>query len=109
MAMPRTRSGRSTSLHDSDSRLYESEKIDALEWTKIERVSRSVPLGVLQFLLEAEQVIVEGYGVVLVNTDEAGTLFVTNFRLLFLVAVKSAQVLRAFGSPKKNVTVGIQN
>ncbi|GFZ11170.1 myotubularin-like phosphatases II superfamily [Actinidia rufa] len=25
-----------------------------------------------------------GYGVVLVNTDEAGTLFVTNFRLLFL-------------------------
>ncbi|CAK9172082.1 unnamed protein product [Ilex paraguariensis] len=93
MAMPRTRSGRSTSLHDSDSRLYESEKIDALEWTKIEvilssliprRVSRSVPLGVLQFLLEAEQVIVEGYGVVLVNTDEAGTLFVTNFRLLFL-------------------------
>nr|POF11935.1 isoform 2 of phosphatidylinositol-3-phosphatase myotubularin-1 [Quercus suber] len=36
------------------------------------------------FLLEVEQVIVEGYGVVLVNTDEAGTLIVTNFCLIFL-------------------------
>ncbi|KAA8534498.1 hypothetical protein F0562_032015 [Nyssa sinensis] len=90
MATPRTRSGPSTSLRDSDSRLTESEKMegagswDAIEWTKIEPVSRSVPQGVLEFLLEAEQVIAEGYGVVLVNTDEAGTLFVTNFRLLFL-------------------------
>ncbi|XP_057475302.1 phosphatidylinositol-3-phosphatase myotubularin-1-like isoform X2 [Actinidia eriantha] len=91
MAMPKPRSGRSTSLRELDeNRLTESEKIegasswDALEWTKIEPVSRSVPDGVLEFLLEAENVIVEGYGVVLVNTDEAGTLFVTNFRLLFL-------------------------
>ncbi|KAK6933491.1 Myotubularin-like, phosphatase domain [Dillenia turbinata] len=57
---------------------------DALEWTKIEPVTRPVSRDVLEFLLEAEQVIVEGYGVVLVNTDEAGTLAVTNFRLLFL-------------------------
>ncbi|KAK6144689.1 hypothetical protein DH2020_021509 [Rehmannia glutinosa] len=90
MAMPRTRSGRTTSLRESDSRLSESERIegagswDAIEWTKVDPVSRSVPQGLQQFLLEAEQVIVEGYGVVLVNTDEAGTLFVTNFRLLFL-------------------------
>jgi myotubularin-related protein 1/2 len=35
-------------------------------------------------LLEEETLIVEGYGVLLVNTDDAGTLFVTNFRLLFL-------------------------
>jgi hypothetical protein len=28
----------------------------------------------------------QGYGVVLVNTDEAGTLIVTNFRLIFLVS-----------------------
>ncbi|KAL6503682.1 hypothetical protein OROGR_025605 [Orobanche gracilis] len=167
MAMPRTRSGRTTSLRDLDSRLSESERVesagswDAIEWTKVDPVSRSVPQGVQQFLLEAEQVIVEvevelgaflcvicvvyflvmtkmignwdatsyniicfscpfclkglspvpqapqalslvrfspfialgiccgmeyelGYGVVLVNTDEAGTLFVTNFRLLFL-------------------------
>lgn len=28
----------------------------------------------------------QGHGVVLVNTDEAGTLIVTNFRLIFLVS-----------------------
>ncbi|KAL7109242.1 hypothetical protein ACP275_06G163800 [Erythranthe tilingii] len=91
MAMPpRTRSGRTTPLHDSDPRFSESDRIDgagswdAIEWTKVDPVSRSIPQGLQQFLLEAEQVIVEGYGVVLVNTDEAGTLFVTNYRLLFL-------------------------
>ncbi|KAL8533245.1 hypothetical protein ACS0TY_009576 [Phlomoides rotata] len=90
MAMPRSRSGRTTSLRDVDSRLSESERIegtgswDAIEWTKVDPVSRPVPQVLQQFLLEGEQVIVEGYGVVLVNTDEAGTLFVTNFRLLFL-------------------------
>ncbi|XP_011101647.1 phosphatidylinositol-3-phosphatase myotubularin-1 isoform X1 [Sesamum indicum] len=90
MSMHRSRSGRTTSLRESESRLSESEKVegagswDALEWTKVDPVSRSVPQGLQQFLLEAEQLIVEGYGVVLVNTDEAGTLFVTNFRLLFL-------------------------
>lgn len=57
---------------------------DALEWTKIERVSRSVSVGVMEFLLESEEVIVEEHGVVLVNTDEAGTLLVTNYRVLFL-------------------------
>ncbi|GLT66746.1 hypothetical protein SLA2020_390970 [Shorea laevis] len=57
---------------------------DALEWTKIEPVTGSVSQLNLDCLLEAERVIVEGYGVVLVNIDEAGTLFVTNFRLLFL-------------------------
>ena len=30
----------------------------------------------------------QGYGVVLVNTDEAGTLIVTNFRLIFLVSIE---------------------
>ncbi|KAI3730215.1 hypothetical protein L1987_61384 [Smallanthus sonchifolius] len=87
MAMPRNR--RTTSLRDSDSRLGESDKIegtgswDAIEWTKIDQpVSRSVPRGLSDFLYEAEEVLAEGYGV-LVNTDEAGTLFVTNFRLRF--------------------------
>ncbi|XP_058204558.1 phosphatidylinositol-3-phosphatase myotubularin-1-like isoform X2 [Rhododendron vialii] len=93
MATPKPRSGRSTSLREpgDNIRLTESEKIEGtgswetLEWTKIEPAPRSVPDGLLGFLLEAEQVIVEGYyGVVLVNTDEAGTLFVTNYRLLFL-------------------------
>lgn len=88
MAMPRNR--RTTSLRDSDSRLGDSDKIegagswDAIEWTKIDQpVSRPVPNGLSDFLYEAEEVLAEGYGV-LVNTDEAGTLFVTNFRLLFL-------------------------
>ncbi|XP_039133486.1 LOW QUALITY PROTEIN: phosphatidylinositol-3-phosphatase myotubularin-1-like [Dioscorea cayenensis subsp. rotundata] len=59
---------------------------DALEWTNIEPLSRSSSssLGMSEFLLEAEEVIVQGHGVVLVNTDEAGTLSVTNFRLLFV-------------------------
>ncbi|KAL0904168.1 hypothetical protein M5K25_026242 [Dendrobium thyrsiflorum] len=60
---------------------------DALEWNKIESVSRSVTHGMDEFLLEAEEVIVQGHGVVLVNTDTAGTLSVTNFRLLFLSEV----------------------
>ncbi|XP_047310474.1 phosphatidylinositol-3-phosphatase myotubularin-1-like [Impatiens glandulifera] len=90
MATSKSRPQRSTSRRDSDSRLIASEKIDgassweSLEWTKVEAVSRSVPQGVQEFLLEEEVVIVEAYGVVLVNIDEAGTLLVTNFRLLFL-------------------------
>ncbi|OAY64407.1 Phosphatidylinositol-3-phosphatase myotubularin-1 [Ananas comosus] len=55
---------------------------DALEWTKIDPVSRGH--GMEGFLLEAEEVIVQGHGVVLLNTKEAGTLSVTNFRLLFV-------------------------
>ncbi|VFQ68161.1 unnamed protein product [Cuscuta campestris] len=88
--MYRSRSARSSSYHDTAIRLSDSEKIegagswDAIEWTKIEPISRSVSQGVKKFLLQAEKVIVEENGVVLVNTDEAGTLFVTNFRLLFL-------------------------
>ncbi|KAL6125559.1 hypothetical protein ACLB2K_073615 [Fragaria x ananassa] len=87
---PKPRSGgRSNSLRDShDSDKMEATGLwDALEWT-IEPVSRSVPGAVshlnLDCLLEAEQVQVEEHGVVLINTDEAGTLIVTNFRLLFL-------------------------
>lgn len=86
MAGPKPRSTQSTSLRDS----CESEKMesagswDAIEWTKIEPDSRSVSHGNFEFLHEDERVIVEGYGVVLVNTDEAGTLLVTNFRILFL-------------------------
>ncbi|KAI4370690.1 hypothetical protein MLD38_019010 [Melastoma candidum] len=57
---------------------------DPIEWTKIEPIARAVSHVKCDFLLEAEETIVEGYGVVLVNTDEAGTLLVTNFRLLFL-------------------------
>ncbi|KAK9158769.1 hypothetical protein Scep_005343 [Stephania cephalantha] len=90
MAAPRSRTSRSGSLRDSHNPLSGSEKMegaggwDALEWTKIEPVKRSLPHGMSEILLEAEEVVVEGYGIVLVNTDEAGTLLVTNFRLLFV-------------------------
>ncbi|KAK3408874.1 hypothetical protein EUGRSUZ_J01026 [Eucalyptus grandis] len=57
---------------------------DVLEWNQFEPMSTSVSLGKCDFLLEAEQVVAEGYGVVLVNTDEAGTVLVTNYRILFL-------------------------
>ncbi|XP_044461637.1 phosphatidylinositol-3-phosphatase myotubularin-1-like [Mangifera indica] len=86
MAAPKPRSTRSTSLCDS----LESEKLegttswDALEWTKVEPVTRTVCHANLDILLEAERVVLEGYGVVLVNIDEAGTLIVTNYRILFL-------------------------
>ncbi|XP_022938924.1 phosphatidylinositol-3-phosphatase myotubularin-1-like isoform X1 [Cucurbita moschata] len=86
MAAPKPRTTRSRSHRD----VPDLEKMDgayswdALEWTKIEAVPRSVSRVNFDCLLQAEQVIAEGYGVVLVNTDEAGTLFVTNFRLLFL-------------------------
>ncbi|PIN05491.1 myotubularin [Handroanthus impetiginosus] len=68
MSMPRTRSGRTTSLRESESRLSESERIegagswDAIEWTKVDPVSKSVPQGLQQFLLEADQLIVESDG-----------------------------------------------
>ncbi|KAI9389307.1 hypothetical protein POPTR_008G026900v4 [Populus trichocarpa] len=86
MSAPR----RSTSLRDSSS---DSERMegtgswdDALDWFKLEHpASRSVSHHAnYKCLLEAERVLVEGRGVVLINTDEAGTLIVTNFRLIFL-------------------------
>ncbi|XP_058089006.1 phosphatidylinositol-3-phosphatase myotubularin-1 isoform X3 [Magnolia sinica] len=58
---------------------------DAIEWTKIEPVRQSLSHGWSELLLESEEVLVEGFGVILLNTDEAGTLLVTNFRLLFVV------------------------
>ncbi|WOL11469.1 phosphatidylinositol-3-phosphatase myotubularin-1 [Canna indica] len=56
-----------------------------VEWTT-EELSRSGSHahGMAEFLLDAEEVMVQGHGVVLVNTDEAGTLAVTNFRILFV-------------------------
>ncbi|XP_072995261.1 phosphatidylinositol-3-phosphatase myotubularin-1-like [Typha latifolia] len=65
---------------------------DALEWTQIDPVSRSPTHGMDEFLLEAEEVIVQGHGVVLLNTDEAGTLSVTNFRLLFVSQVNQGVI-----------------
>ncbi|KAF7820227.1 phosphatidylinositol-3-phosphatase myotubularin-1-like isoform X1 [Senna tora] len=86
MAAPKPRSSRSRSLRDAS----ESSKMectgtwDALQWTKFEPRSRYVSRANLDFLLYDEQVMTEGHGVVLVNSDDAGTLMVTNFRLIFL-------------------------
>ncbi|KAI5575425.1 hypothetical protein BDE02_10G209700 [Populus trichocarpa] len=85
-------SRRSTSLSDSSAEIERMESTgswdDALDWFKLEvqhPASRSVSHHAnYKCLLEAERVVVEGYGVVLINTDEAGTLIVTNFRLIFL-------------------------
>ncbi|KHN37853.1 Myotubularin-related protein 2 [Glycine soja] len=86
MDMPKNRATRATSLRDASdsSKLEGTGSWDAIEWTKIEPISRFVSHANLDFLLESEQVVAEGNGVVLVNTDDAGTLMVTNFRLIFL-------------------------
>ncbi|VAI87006.1 unnamed protein product [Triticum turgidum subsp. durum] len=46
--------------------------------------SRRSSQGMEEFLLEDEEVYAQGHGVVLLNTDEAGIVSVTNFRLLFV-------------------------
>ncbi|KAL2562662.1 hypothetical protein AAZX31_20G175900 [Glycine max] len=87
MDMPMNRATRTTSLRDASdsSKLEGTGSWDAIEWTKIEPpISRFVSHANLDFLLESELVAAEGNGVVLVNTDDAGTLMVTNFRLIFL-------------------------
>uniref|UniRef100_A0A2P2L1P7 Uncharacterized protein n=1 Tax=Rhizophora mucronata TaxID=61149 RepID=A0A2P2L1P7_RHIMU len=90
MAAPRPH--RSTSYRGSSP---EPEKLegtgswdDALDWLKLEHPLTRVVSRRSNYkcLLEAEQVIVEEHGVFLVNTDEAGTLLMTNFRLIFLVS-----------------------
>nr|GEW25457.1 phosphatidylinositol-3-phosphatase myotubularin-1-like isoform X1 [Tanacetum cinerariifolium] len=78
MATPSSR--RSTSFGEAETQFSESETVDADEWNTIDE---PVSLGLSSFLLEYERVIAEGQGV-LVNNDEAGTVLVTNFRLLFL-------------------------
>ncbi|OIV90583.1 hypothetical protein TanjilG_01664 [Lupinus angustifolius] len=86
MDIPKHRTTRATSLRDAteSSKMEGTGSWDALEWTKIDPINRYVSNANLDFLLDAEQVVAEGHGVVLVNTDDAGTLMVTNFRLLFL-------------------------
>ncbi|KAL6660970.1 hypothetical protein ACP70R_000354 [Stipagrostis hirtigluma subsp. patula] len=72
--------------------------IDAIDWNRIEdpRPRRSAVQGVdetlEEFLLEDEEVFAQSHGVVLLNTDEAGTLSVTNFRLLFVSQAKKCVI-----------------
>ncbi|KAF7108807.1 hypothetical protein CFC21_109198 [Triticum aestivum] len=61
---------------------------DAIDWNQIEDPrSRRSSQGMEEFLLEDEEVYAQGHGVVLLNTDEAGIVSVTNFRLLFVSQV----------------------
>ncbi|MCL7038160.1 hypothetical protein MKW94_000816, partial [Papaver nudicaule] len=57
---------------------------DVLDWTKFAPKSKSISHDMEEFLYHNEDVKEKGQGVVLVNTDEAGTLLVTNFRILFV-------------------------
>uniref|UniRef100_A0A0D9XAT0 Myotubularin phosphatase domain-containing protein n=1 Tax=Leersia perrieri TaxID=77586 RepID=A0A0D9XAT0_9ORYZ len=59
---------------------------DTIDWNQIKepRPQRGSSQGMEEFLLEDEEVYAQGHGVVLLNTDEAGILSVTNFRLLFV-------------------------
>ncbi|KAK3124099.1 hypothetical protein QOZ80_8AG0640420 [Eleusine coracana subsp. coracana] len=56
------------------------------------RPGRAVKESMDDFLLEDEEVIAQGHGVVLLNTGEAGTLSVTNFRLLFVSQAKKCVI-----------------
>ncbi|KAJ9540198.1 hypothetical protein OSB04_026704 [Centaurea solstitialis] len=69
-----------TRLTDSSDKIEAKCTFDAYDWTKIDQ---SASYRLSEFLFKAERVMAEAYGV-LVNTDEAGAVFVTNFRLLFL-------------------------
>ncbi|KAM0883314.1 hypothetical protein ACQ4PT_031730 [Festuca glaucescens] len=58
---------------------------DAIVWNQIEDPrSRRSTQGMDEYLLEDEEVHAQGHGVNLLNTDEAGIVSVTNFRLLFV-------------------------
>ncbi|KAI9124633.1 hypothetical protein K1719_004555 [Acacia pycnantha] len=86
MAATKPRHTRSTSLRDDtdSSKMEGTGTWDTLQWTKIQPGSHYVSHANLDFLLEEENVIAQGHGVVLINSDDAGTLMVTNFRLVFL-------------------------
>ncbi|KAF8653973.1 hypothetical protein HU200_062113 [Digitaria exilis] len=70
---------------------------DAIDWNQIEdtrprRTGQGVKESMDDFLLEDEEVIAQGHGVILLNNREVGTLSVTNFRLLFVSQAKKCVV-----------------
>ncbi|KAL1201447.1 Phosphatidylinositol-3-phosphatase myotubularin-2 [Cardamine amara subsp. amara] len=87
MTAPRPLSGRSRSLRYSSEKMEGTGSWDVLEWSKLDTVQPSSWSGSysnLDCLLESERITFEFCGVILINTDEAGTLLLTNFRILFL-------------------------
>ncbi|PWZ53240.1 Phosphatidylinositol-3-phosphatase myotubularin-1 [Zea mays] len=70
---------------------------DAIDWNQIEdprprRSGQAVKESMDDFLLEDEEVLAQGHGVVLLNNRDAGTLSVTNFRLLFVSQAKKCVI-----------------
>ncbi|CAM6099841.1 unnamed protein product [Calypogeia fissa] len=57
---------------------------DGHGWTDLETSSVALAQNFEDLLLPSEDIIAEGRAVVLVNLDVAGTLLVTNFRLMFI-------------------------
>ncbi|EOA19343.1 hypothetical protein CARUB_v10000224mg [Capsella rubella] len=76
--------GRSRSLRYSSEKMEGTGSWDVLEWTKLDSASWSSSYSNLDCLLEAEKILFEACGVILINTNEAGTLLLSNFRILFL-------------------------
>ncbi|KFK24900.1 hypothetical protein AALP_AA8G039600 [Arabis alpina] len=87
MTAPRPPSRRLRSLRYSSEKMEGTGSWDVLEWTKFDPASPSGSFSNLDCLLESERVIFDGCGAILINTGEAGTLLLTNFRILFLSEV----------------------
>ncbi|KAJ0234821.1 Phosphatidylinositol-3-phosphatase myotubularin-2 [Hirschfeldia incana] len=84
MTAPRNSSRRLRSLRYSSEKMEGTGSWDVLEWTKLDPASWSSSFSNLDCLLESERITFECCGVILINTGEAGTLLLTNFRILFL-------------------------
>ncbi|CAN7120888.1 unnamed protein product [Brassica rapa subsp. narinosa] len=84
MTAPRNSSRRLRSLRYSSEKMEGTGSWDVLEWTKLDQASWSSSYSNLDCLLDSERITFECCGVILINTNEAGTLLLTNFRILFL-------------------------
>ncbi|XP_010423566.1 PREDICTED: phosphatidylinositol-3-phosphatase myotubularin-2-like [Camelina sativa] len=76
--------GRSRSLRCSSEKMEGYGSWDMLDWTKLDSASFSSSYSNLDCLLESERILFEACGVILINTNEAGTLLLSNFRIMFL-------------------------
>ncbi|XP_010490968.1 PREDICTED: phosphatidylinositol-3-phosphatase myotubularin-2-like [Camelina sativa] len=76
--------GRSRSLRCSSEKMEGIGSWDMIEWSKLDSASLSSSYSNLDCLLESERILFEACGVILINTNEAGTLLLSNFRIMFL-------------------------
>ncbi|CAG7891208.1 unnamed protein product [Brassica rapa] len=84
MTAQRNSSRRLRSLRYSSEKMEGTGSWDVLEWTKLDQASWSSSFSNLDCLLDSERITFECCGVILINTNEAGTLLLTNYRILFL-------------------------